>query len=315
MPARLRRTLGALLLSLAAPAAAEPLTLVVLGDAPNGPPERVLPLFDSLIAEIDAAKPALVIHVGDLRGGRIPCDDAFLAGRRALLDRIDAPVLLTPGDNDWTDCWFPEGGGADPRERLAALRAAFFDPPGAGLGRRSVEAAHQGAAGFPENRRLSLDPLTVATIHVVGSNNGFEPRDPDAAAEFRVRDAAARAWLAETAAEAVDRGATALLIAIHADMFGEGFQPATETWVRHSGFAAFGPALRDAAAAFGGPVLLVHGDGHRFGLSQPFRRGAPGLLALEVFGPPEVNAVEVRVDPDRAVPFAVRPLRAPSQAP
>lgn len=301
----------AILLS-TAPADADPFTFVAIGDMPNGDPAVVMPAYEALIEVINARDPALVIHVGDLKTVAAPCTDDALREQAALLDRFAAPVLFTPGDNDWTDCHLEAAGAHDPRERLDFLRAAFY---GDGTQSRGAEAApveSQAPAGFPENTRLRLGAVLFVMLHVVGSNNGFESRDPEAAAEFFAREAATLAWLDESFAVAGD--AAAVVVALHADMFSEGFEPfPRERWRGASGFARIGPALRDAAFAFGGPVLLIHGDGHVFGLDRPFRRTAPNLFAVEVFGAPDMHAVEITADPARPEIFSFAPILNPAQ--
>ncbi|MFN3259093.1 MAG: hypothetical protein ACE37J_00905 [Pikeienuella sp.] len=308
----MRRAAAFAALLFAAPAAAEPISFIAIGDMPNGDPEIVLPAYEALIDVINARDPALVIHVGDVKAVAAPCSDEALREQAALLGRIAAPVLFTPGDNDWTDCHLEAAGAHDPRERLAFLRAAFF---GEGRWSRRAEPEpleRQAKAGFPENTRLRPGPILFVTLHVVGSNNGFESRNPEAVAEFFAREAAALAWLEESFAVAGD--AAAVVVALHADMFAEGFEPfPRERWQGGSGFARIGPALRDAALAYGKPVLLIHGDGHVFGLDRPLRRTAPNLFALEVFGAPDMHGVEITADPARREVFSFAPILNPAQ--
>ena len=295
-----------------APAAAAPFTFVAIGDMPNGDPAVVLPAYEALIGLINTRDPALVIHVGDVKAVVAPCSDSALREQAALLDRFAAPVLFTPGDNDWTDCHVEAAGAYDPRERLAFLRQAFYRDGARSRGAEPAPVESQATAGFPENARLRLGPVLFVTLHVVGSNNGFESWDPEAVAEFFGREAAGLAWLEESFAIAGD--AAAVVVALHADMFSEGFEPfPRERWRGASGFARIGPALRDAALAFGKPVLLIHGDGHVFGFDRPLRRTAPNLFALEVFGAPDMHAVEITADPARPEIFSFAPLLNPAQ--
>ncbi len=289
--------------------------VILLGDMPYGPPEASHPPFEALIGAINATAPDLVIHVGDIKSGRGPCSDAVLAEQRAWLDSLDAPVLYTPGDNEWTDCHRADAGGFDPRGRLAHLRATFFDAPGQTLGARPLPVTHQGTEGYPENARLMLGDVMVMSAHVVGSNNGFEPHDLATAEEALARDAANRAWLAASFAAARQAGAKALILAIHGDMFEFGFAPPwnAESFLRHSGFARFAEALIAETNRFARPVLLTYGDSHVFRMFRPFPTRAPGLMALETFGARHMHAVEITVDPGAGYPFAIRPLINPAQ--
>src|SRR5262245_1357257 len=64
--------------------------------------------FQNVMAAIDAAPLAFVVHAGDFlgslaRGGGI-CSDAMYAQRLAEFQASAHPFVYTPGDNDWTDC-------------------------------------------------------------------------------------------------------------------------------------------------------------------------------------------------------------------
>ena len=314
MPRSVVCALAALWLGAAA-AMAGPVRLVVLGDMPYGPPERTYPPFETLIDTINARAPDLVIHVGDTKSGGSPCSDAMLAEQRGFMMQVAAPLLYTPGDNEWTDCYRDRAGGYDPRERLAHIRATYFAEPGQTLGARPLPVTHQGAQGYPENARLMLGDVMVMTAHVVGSNNGFEPHDAATAQEALARDAANRAWLSQSFAAAREAGAGALVLAIHADMFEFGFAPRwdAEGFLRHSGFARFARDLIEEAGRFARPVLLTYGDSHRFRMFRPFPTKAPGIMALETFGAAHMHAVEVTVGTGAGYPFAVRPLLNPAQ--
>jgi hypothetical protein len=310
----LKTLLAAVLTCTAGLAGAQPFTLVVLGDMPYGPPEAVYPPFEALIETVNGQSPDIVIHVGDTKSGSIPCTDEILAEQLAYLDSFAAPTLYTPGDNEWTDCHRPSAGGFAPRERLAHIRDTYFAAPGRSFGRKRITLESQAPEGYPENVRLMKNEVMIATAHVVGSNNNFEPRTPSAVEEFFARDAANRAWLSATFAAARKAEARAMVLAIHADMFEFAFGPPwdPEAFLRHSGFKRFGEALIAEANAFGRPVLLTYGDSHVFRMFRPFAQKAPGIMALEVFGARNMHAVTVRVRPADTYPFAVQPIPNPA---
>jgi hypothetical protein len=285
---------------------------VALGDMPYGEPAEVYPLFEALIGAVNSRDPALVIHVGDTKSGGTPCSDQMLAEQLTYLNSFTAPLIYTPGDNEWTDCHREAAGGFDPLNRLAHIRTTYFAEPSRSFGTEKAEVEHQGAAGYPENVRLRLGDIAVFTAHVVGSNNNFEIRDKAAVEEFFARDAADVAWLRESFA--ANHDAAALIVAIQADIFEFDFNASgDETWLRHSGFMNFGEALKAAAGDFGKPVLLVYGDSHIFRFHRPLPQTAPNLEALEVFGAEDMHAVEITVDTGLPSPFAVRPLRNPAR--
>jgi len=312
-PPRLRLFLAGLaaLLTTLGPAAGadRPLRIVAIGDAPYRIPSDDA-RFAQLIAAVNRSAPDLVLHVGDIKDGDSPCSDATFERIRGHFETVDAPLLYTPGDNEWTDC---HRAGMDPVERLAALRRLFFATPGS-LGRRTLALTRQSEApaalSYPENVRVVLSDVVVVTAHVVGSNNNRRRGQPEALAEHRNRDAATAAWIRTGFTVARDTGARALVLAFHADPFTQGSGIPNDA--NRSGFAATLMALADGAAAFGRPVLVIHGDSHQYRFDRPFRDASGRPLAnvtrLEVYGAPTVAAVTVTVTPGAEEPFRAQAL-------
>jgi hypothetical protein len=295
----------------AAPAAAETVRFVAFGDMPYCRPEtpercsaeegRVA----RLMTAINAAGPAFSVFVGDTKGGAELCTDEKVLRALNWMTLANHPLVYTPGDNEWTDCWQDRAGRFDPQERLALLRQRFF-ARAESLGRRPMPLLRQ-AAPTVENARWMRDGVLFLTLHVPGSNNGRpgEPGEPGARslpqgaaalAEFTARDAANRVWLAEGFAAASE--AKAVVIAIQADLFfrqvcGNGYD---------SGYRAIRDAIAQAAAAFGRPVLLINGDSHTFVHHEPLE-AAPNLTRLQVPGEADVQAVVITLDPEAAQPF------------
>lgn len=278
----------------AAPVAAD-LRVIAMGDMPYGAPAKTYPLFEALIGKINDAKPDLVIHVGDIRGGRTTCEDAILDQQRVYMDQITAPVIYTPGDNEWTDCHRNSLGDFKPMERLVHLRQTFFDDPGLSLGAAPVKVFHQGHEGFPENTRLRMNDVLIFTLHVVGSDDGESREGGVSKADHKARRRANMAWLSESFAQA--EGAKAVIVAMHADMFrGAGFRKKKQTWKGGGPYEQIGEALADAADAFGKPVLLIYGDGHDYTVSRPLSKTLPNFTAVEVYGADQMHAVEITLE-------------------
>ena len=305
-------------------AKADPIRFVAFGDMPYCRPEAPerCPAEEGrvarLMAAINAAKPAFSIFVGDTKGGSEICTDEKVLRAFSWMGLADHPLVYTPGDNEWTDCWQDRGGRFNPLERLALIRERFF--PGAeSLGRRPMRLVRQEAPTI-ENARWTRDGVMFLTLHVPGSNNSrpAEPGEPAAAslprgeaamAEFTARDAANRAWL-DAAFAATDATTRAVVISIQADMFfkqvcGQGFD---------SGYAPTRAAIARAAAAFGRPVLLINGDGHLFVSGEPLAE-APNLTRLMVPGEADVQAVVVTLDPEAAKPYRFELIGEPGNPP
>ena len=298
-------------------ATAAEFTFVVLGDMPYGPREQDYPAFKALIAEINRRAPVFTIHVGDTKSGADPCSDQELLAQRDFMNSFASALIYTPGDNEWTDCHRLLAGAYDPLERLAFIRTHYF-PTDESLGGRPMRLERQadlmpGFELFVENSRFRHDGVWFMTTHVVGSNNNLD-NDPnsDAAREFLARDKANRIWLADSFDKAMAADAGAVVIAIHADMFRDGFDPQEESFARVSGFKDFGETLVAKARSFGKPVLLLFGDSHEFRIFHPFPRSAGNLTAVEVYGAEHMHAVEVTVDSGKAAVFTVKPVQNPA---
>lgn len=306
---------------------AEPVSFVAFGDMPycdDRDPEGCraeLARLEALIAEINAARPAFTVFLGDTKAGGERCTDAVVLDRTAAwFARVEGPLVYTPGDNEWTDCWQERAGRFDPLERLARLRERFFAEPKS-LGGAPMPLARQADTSaehrlYAENARWERGGVLFATVHVPGSDNN-RPRGgeggalpPGAAAEYPARDRANLAWIAETFALAAREGHGAVVLALQADLYyrdrcgrgtAEGHRNTRE-------------ALAEGARRFGRPVLLLHGDSHFFLEDRP-APDAPNLTRVLVPGARDVRAVQVTVDPASAAgPFqlallgdAVRP--------
>ncbi len=310
----MRLLLLPLLLLLAAPAAAEPLRFVAFGDMPYcnrgggaacaAEVERVHQLADA----INAARPAFSIFLGDTKAGAEACTDAIILDRTAAwFNRIQGPLVYTPGDNEWTDCWQQRAGAFDPVERLALLRARFFSAP-VSLGRSPMPLRRQadlapGFRAYVENARWERDGVTFLTLHVPGSDNN-RPQDsrpgtpPGAAQEYPARNAANLAWLREGFAAARAAGSSAVVVAMQADLY---FRDRCRRGTV-AGHVDTRDALAAAARDFGRPVLLLHGDSHFWLRDNPVPE-APNLTRAMVPGDGDTRAVMVTIDPAATDPY------------
>lgn len=300
------------------PPAANPagsFAFAALGDAPYYSWEVLR--FRLVLRAMDAHDLSWVLHIGDIFWR--PCTDEHY---RTALDRLNGlrhPVIYSPGDNEWSDCWEPGSGSFAPRERLTSLRRMFFANPRQSLGGRRLPLATQSDRPafreFVENARWAHAGITFATVHLVGSGNGarsFPGRTGADDEEVRRRSEAAAAWLRETFAEAAAAGAPAVVIGFHGTL---GFGLALED-ARRRAYEPFAAALEEEVERFGKPVLAVHGDDHEFTVDHPLVRRTTGeLLAnftrLEVPGSPDVGWVRVVVAPGAVQPFAFQPLVVP----
>ena len=288
------------------PPGPEAFSFAVMGDAPYN--DREEPAFMETLERMNAQPLAFVVHIGDFKAGsHSPCTDALYLRRKAQFDTSAHPFVLTPGDNDWTDCRRTNNGAYDPVERLDAIRRIFF-ADGHSLGAQRMATAPQSqcvepgapcrCGPFPENRLWTQGSVVFATINVQGSNNnrGFDAANDR---EADCRDRANLAWLA--AAESRAAAARALVVFTQANLW-DANAPT---------YAVYVTAVVDIAARLRKPVLFVHGDTHRYRNDTPFkaRDGSPvaNPARLEVYGSPFVGWVKVDVDATRPDVFTIEP--------
>ena len=275
-------------------------SFAAFGDTPYYAFEEVR--LEKLIPEMNAQPLAFVLHIGDLKSSRDRCDDGLYLARKRLFESIAHPFVITPGDNDWTDCHRKSGGEYAPLERLRYFRTLFYGAqPALSLERESAQPAF---ADYVENARWTIGQILFATVHVVGSNNNLG-RTLDADDEYRARNAADLYWLRETFSLARERGMLGVVVAMHADAHLE----ASAARQARSGFGDFVQTLREEVIAFARPVLLIHGDSHSFRVDHPLRdfdSGAPiaTFTRLEVFGSPTAGWVKFTIDPGSKALFA-----------
>ncbi len=299
----------------------------IVGDLPyTASDEAKMP---ALIRDINKADLAFVVHVGDMQAdgagyttGALPCADETFASRKAQIESIKHPVILTPGDNDWSDCHRAVPKGFDPLERLAKVREMFFQGDES-LGQRRLRLVRQSVdaryAKFRENARWDYGGVLFITIHMVGDNNN-RARTPEQDAEYSERNAANLEWMKQGFEVAIRDGYKAVMIVTQANPYIE------ETWTARYkrrmrigppfltpfGFSDFLIALEQELSLFDKPVALVHGDTHFFRVDKPLRfaqdqHAYENFIRVETFGSPHVHWVRAIVDVDDPQVFSFRP--------
>lgn len=271
--------------------------------------------FSNLLEALNRTGLAFAVHVGDLGSpNHGSCTDAAFARRLSQFQESSNPLIYTPGDNEWTDCHRKNAGRYDPLERLARLRAVFFHGDES-LGKKTLRLSRQSSepryVKYRENAYWTLDGVSFATIHMVGSNNNLG-RAPEADAEYRERNRANLAWLKETFARARREASAAVALFTQANPYFEDGWPKSRQLAFHlrnitggkvSGFDEFRSALEAETIAFGKPVVLFHGDTHYFRIDKPMftdkkavegrGRQVENFTRVEGFGYPEAHWIRV----------------------
>jgi hypothetical protein len=234
-----------------------------MGDTPYS--ENEVRRLDSLIDDLNREPLAFVVHIGDITSGRGPCSDEWLEARKRQFSRLRAPLVLLPGDNEWTDC---HRVGFDPLERLQKWRQLFClsSSPSFSFERQPGE--------YCEHVRWRLGDTLFVALNVPGSNNNLG-RTPEMDAEHERRMFAVFEWLDESIAAAESGGAARVVVLMHADPFLRN---------RRDGFERLRAVLAQHARWLGGKLVLVHGDSHIYRDDAPLDK----LRRIEVFGSPFV---------------------------
>jgi len=293
--------------------------------------------FPNLIEDMNKANLAFVVHNGDFQadgngwnektGGGEPCSDETFQNRLALAQSFNAPFILTPGDNDWTDCHRAKPRTFDPLERLTKVRGMFFGGDQS-LGQRTMHLTRQSEnpkyANFRENLRWNYGDILFVTVHMVGSNNNLgRTRDMDA--EYTDRTAANFAWLREAFSTAKQNGTKAVMIITQANpgFWNNWTAVRFNRYILNSpvkapekriptGYDEFLVLIETETVAFGKPVVFVHGDSHIFRIDQPLVSSKTGRVIenftrVETFGTPDVHWVKVIVDANDPDLFTFKP--------
>jgi hypothetical protein len=286
--------------------------------------------YEKLIDKINDSDPAFSIHVGDTLGYQ-SCTDETYDRIDGFFSRFEMPLVYTPGDNEWTDCEEP---GSDARasgdweavanyklSRLAELRSRYFSIDES-LGKRKITQKRQSEYGkdehkaFVENAYWIHGGVLFGTVHIVGSSDGFHPYILGQTHESVARRGANYSWIMRMADIAEEHDVKAIVLAAHGDMFerreksphGSPFSGTMIRGGKYGPYVGYVHAMSVLASKFARPILLVHGDHHRFVIDRPMMMKGDddepdklryqNLTRLQVFGAPELRAVKVSVNPE-----------------
>lgn len=273
-----------------------PFSFIAVGDIPYSTQAEIG--FARSIRSMGESSSSFVIHVGDIKARKESCGEETYLRRFQLYDRCALPWVVLVGDNEFNDC-------PDPQEAIGLFRK-YFTPNGTSIGQSRMRLSRQSEAdpahAYPEHCLWVCQGVPFVGLNVVGSAN-----HRSATEEWRARTEAGLAWLERGFAKAEEILAPAVVVAFHANPFGDG---KGRTFAEP--YAAILESLISHSEAFGKPVLFIHGDSHYFRWDHPFpsRTGTGvevNLSRLEVFGNPNPHWVEVQVFPDREDVFAVQP--------
>jgi hypothetical protein len=313
-------------------------TLAVFGDWPYS--ANLLNAAPLLIDSINGdPKVRLVMHVGDIHSGSMPCtgalgspkvptvpataDPSYNVRIFNLFEQFKDPVVYTPGDNEWTDCHkTAQGTSGYPLYELAAVRNLFFFRPGYTIGGQkkrvvsqaeAFETEHPSDAQFVENVMWEESQVLFVTLNVPGSNDDTLPWS-GGTASVPGAPYPAKAFLDEPARaqEVTERQAAnhrwlaaAFALAKRDGMKGVLIGIQADMWDTTAALDAYTPFVTELANLtldFGRPVLLINGDSHLYGKDQPLADPASVLGQVHKFPKPVPNFSRITVQGSTNVP-------------
>jgi hypothetical protein len=314
------------------------INIAVFGDAPYGttPTDTVeLNATPAFIESINADPTvSLVLHVGDIHSGKQYCTLAYDQAIYDLWTAFQAPLVYTPGDNEWTDCHKTgEGGGAynsttgqidfktdaygnlldyaggNPIANLNLIRSIFFSAPGRTLGGRKLvlsqawafDRRHSSDAAYVENVMWVQSNVLFVTLNIPGGSNndqdiwyGAPTMSTAQAQETDERTGADIRWLDAAFALARFARVRAVVIQTQADMWDLDGKAATHL----AGYESIISEIATRTAAFGNPVLLFNGDSHVYRSDNPLMQGSPCVAEVPVANPPSFQPAVACTDDD-----------------
>ncbi|HEV7864701.1 MAG TPA: hypothetical protein VGR20_18495, partial [Acidimicrobiia bacterium] len=222
-------------------------------------------------------KLAFVTHDGDTKPQSMPCSDSRDKAVYNAFNGFPVPLIYTPGDNEWTDC-------ANSLTRIASIRKIFFSTA-TSLGTTTIPLTRQKT--YIENARWTKGGVVFATLDVPGPN-----AKSSSAGETSARHTANVAWLNAAFDQAEATKAPAVMIIWQDDPF------------NGSSDTSLVATLKSRTIKFGKPVVLVHGDSHKFLIDQPWT-GVSNFTRVETYGDSGTNKwVKATVDPKKPGVFS-----------
>jgi hypothetical protein len=143
-------------------AASEPFDFALIEDYPYRPRDNAG--MPHLIEELRGDRSLqFVVHIGDIHSPEeTECSEASFRVRRGVLLEAGAPLVLTPGDNDWADC------KVGPLAQLEMMRRVFYPESGRADGPGGFVLRTQ-AGGWPNSLEVPR-PEVCARPESLGSD-------------------------------------------------------------------------------------------------------------------------------------------------
>jgi len=245
----------------------QPVTFSTLGDIPYGSAEYAI--LRQYVADHNRYSPsAFIIHVGDILVHS--CEEYKYADVANIMKGFAVPAYFVVGDNEYNDC-------DNPVAALALWKKYFLNFQNNFCGAPSPE----NQSVRPENLAFVMNGVLFVGINLVG------PPVHDQK-EWNTRMQNDADWVSQQFQAKRSQVRAAVIFAQTGDRTSTGF---------------FISQFRPAAAAFGKPVLYIHGDLHTYKFDQPWAE--KNITRLEVpkgnLEPPLEVTISMNTDPPQGM--------------
>ena len=250
-----------------------PLQFSVMGDVPRSVHEDTL-LQQQIVIHNRHSASEFMLHLGDIKSGSAPCDEAVYAKVAGYLRRLDVPVFIVPGDNEWNDCDDPDAAWRLWAKYFLDFKKYWYYEP---------VVDHQPQR--PENIAWTSKGVLLVGINLVGGRVFDQLRW-----DILLRDDAA--WVSSQLAENRDKVRAATVFC--------------QAHPRHK-HASFINEFQTIAERFAKPILFIHGDGHHWQHEEGWL--APNILRVQVDQGGIAPPLQVTVTPDGKFIFDRAPFK------
>ncbi len=238
-------------------------------------------LFEGIEREGDIA---FIVYTGGIKSATESCHDQLYEQRQTFLGKSRIPLILIPGQHDWSNCDTQQAGAYDPVERLDFMRQTIFADT-VSLGQNPLPLIRESEIArfrpYRENVRWTQDDIIFIGLNAPSPNNRYLTAG-GRNGEFEDRVIANAFWIDHAVEYAKRRHARALVIVIEGDpQFERQERTKHLTWFSFNrprtrdGFHEFKQNLVKAALAFQQTILLIHPSATRlptdFRIDHPLR--------------------------------------------
>jgi len=247
------------------PGKVEKIVFSVMGDVPRSLEEDTLLQKQIQVHNLESPS-KIMFHVGDIKSGGDPCSESVYKKVSGFLKKLDVPVFIVPGDNEWNDC-------DNPSQAWTYWEKYFLKFDKNWKLKYNVEYQSE----QPENFAFRIKGISFIGINLVGGR----VHDQDVWNEKMQHDAL---WIKK---QFQSKEIKAAVIFAQANP--------------NEKHELFMKQFRTAANTFAKPILFIHGDGHRWICDKSWLE--QNIIRVQVDQGKIADPLQVTVQIDKEIKF------------